>query len=95
MSDIAFPRPVLPLRLIPACVMALLALFLLALFLLLALRWSAVMTDSARTCERTRGGFSVGFNAGFDVVHCERFLGFAEAGPTSGTFGEAPFFFRP
>jgi len=92
MTDVALPRPIAPLGLVSPRLLALLALLLVAVSLLLALGWSAVMTDSARMCERTKGGFSAGFNTGFDVVHCERRFGFAEAGPTSGTFGEAPFF---
>jgi hypothetical protein len=39
--------------------------------LLLAVDWSAVMTDSARKCERT-GGFSSGFSSGFDVYRCKQ-----------------------
>jgi hypothetical protein len=94
MTDAVLPQPAPVVKITAGHLIALFTLLLFALLLLLLLRWSAVLTDSA-TCERA-GGFSSGFSPGFDVARCRgRFFGFAEAGRTSGTFGEAPLYFGP
>jgi hypothetical protein len=91
MTDVVLPRPTPPFGLMADRLIKLLALLLLALLVLLGLRWSAILSDSA-TCERT-GAFSPGFSRGFDVSRCkDKFFGFAEARPTSGTFGQATFY---
>ncbi len=89
MTDVVLPQPAAVVKITAGYLIVLFTLLLFALLLLLLLRWSAVLSDSAK-CERA-GAFSSGFGQGFDIARCRgRFFGFAEAGRTSGTFGEAP-----
>jgi hypothetical protein len=72
MADITLPRPGVPSRW-PAgwLITPLLTVFtaLLLQSILIALNWSAVMTDTDRSCD-TRDSFSSGFNSDFDISRC-------------------------
>jgi hypothetical protein len=73
MVDLSLPGRTLPTHWVPIpltnWLMGMIAMLI--TILLLAADWSAVMTDSARQCQRT-GGLSSGFSSGFDVYRCKQ-----------------------